>query len=80
MPIRMVDDPESQKDDYNEQNDNSGGGGGGGSFPGCGGGLLNFLPLLLGMFIGGKGMVMLLVIAAAGYFLLKTNFSEKITA
>lgn len=79
MPIRMVDDPESQKDDYNEQNDNSGGGGGGGSFPGGGGGLLNFLPLLLGLFKGGKGMVMLLVIAAAGYFLLKTKSCSGLT-
>ena len=79
MPIRMVDDPQSQNDDYNDQNDNSGGGGGGGSFPGGGGGLLNFLPLLLSLFKGGKGMVMLLVIAAAGYFLLKTKSCSGLT-
>lgn len=79
MPIRMVDDPENQQDDYNEQNDNSGGGGGGGSFPGGGGGLLNFLPLLLSLFKGGKGMVMLLVIAGAGYFLLKSKSCSGLT-
>jgi Papain family cysteine protease len=71
MPIRMVDDPNNQND-YNENsNDNPGGRGGGGSgLPG--GGLLNFLPLLFGLFRGGGGkgkLLLLLGLAAAAYFL-----------
>ncbi len=65
MPIRMVDDPQDPQD----SNSNSGGGGrGGGGFPGGGGGLFNLLPLLLGLFKG-KGIIVLLIIGAAGYFL-----------
>ncbi len=70
MAIRMVDDPEDQKD-YNENNDNSGNGGSGGggfNFPGGGGGgLMSFLPLILGLVRGKKGLL-LLVIAGAAYF------------
>lgn len=71
MPIRMTDDPENQQEDYNDQNDNSGGGGGGGNFPGGGGGgLMSFLPLLLGLFRGGKKSVLLLAVIGIGaYFL-----------
>lgn len=65
MPIRMTDDPE----DPNQQQDD-GGGGSGPSFPGGGGGLLSLLPMLLGLFKG-KGIFLLLIIAAVGYFLLK---------
>ncbi len=74
MPIRMVDDPGGQ-DDYNPQNDNSGSGGGGFNFPGGGGGgLLNFLPLIFSLFgRGGKGSILLLVIIAGGFFLLKSK-------
>jgi C1A family cysteine protease len=70
MPIRMVDDPENQKDYDENSNDNTGGGGGGGgfNFPGGGGGLLNFLPLILGLFRG-KKMLLLLALAAGAYFL-----------
>ncbi len=75
MPIRMVDDPESQ-DDFNENtNDNSGGGGfnfpGGG---GGGGGLLNFLPLILSLFRGKKSII-LLVVAVGAFFLFKKFMS-----
>ena len=82
MPIRMVDDPENQ-DDYNEQNDNSGGGGGrGGINPGGAGGLLNFLPLLLGLFRGGGGgkkIIFLLVIAGAAFFLMRNGSCSGLT-
>ena len=65
MPIRMVDDPQEPRD----QNDDEGGGGRRPNFPGGGGGLGTFLPLLLGLFKG-KGIIVLLVLAAGGYFLL----------
>lgn len=66
MPIRMTDDPNSQNDDYNND---TGGGGNRPQFPGGGGGGLSLLPLLLGLFKG-KGMIVLLVVAVGGYFLL----------
>ena len=64
MPIRMTDDPNQPVDD---------GGGGGGrrrpGFPGGGGGgLTALLPLLLGLFRG-KGIIVLLALAAGLYFL-----------
>jgi hypothetical protein len=67
MPIRMTDDPQDQQD----YNDNQGGGGqpnfpGGG---GGGGGLIALLPLLLRLFRG-KGIIVLIVLGVAGYFLL----------
>lgn len=68
MPIRMVDDPQ----DPQESNSDSGGGGGRGGFPGGGGGgggLFNLLPLLLGLFKG-KGIIFLLILGGAAYFLL----------
>ncbi len=72
MPIRMVDDPENQND-YKENTDNSGGRGQL-NIPGGGGGLLNFLPLLLGLFRGGgKKMIWLLLLAAGAYFLFKSK-------
>ena len=68
MPLNMVDDPEDQQD----YNDNSGGGSGGRGGSG-GGGLLGFLPLLLGLFGGGggkgKGLIILLLLGAGGYYL-----------
>ncbi|MFN8249111.1 MAG: C1 family peptidase [Ferruginibacter sp.] len=72
MALHMVDDPQDQQDDYN---DNSGGGGGNRpNFPGGGGGgLLSLLPLLLGLFRGGKGMIVLLLLAVGGYFLFKNG-------
>ncbi len=80
MPIRMVDDSENQ-DDYNEDKDSGGGnfnttGGGGG-----GGSLLNFLPLILGLFKGGgsKKIIWLLVIAAAAYFLFNSKSCSGLT-
>jgi hypothetical protein len=73
MPIRMTDDPQNQND-YNERDDNSGGGGRGNfNVPGGGGGILNFLPLLLGLFRGGKGMITLLIIGGLAYFLFFRN-------
>ena len=70
MPIRMTDDPNQPQNDFN---DNSGGGGGRPNFPGGGGGgLFNLLPLLLGLFKG-KGMILLLVIVAGGYFLMSRS-------
>jgi Papain family cysteine protease len=72
MPIRMVDDNENTGD-YQESNDGGGGRGGGGGFSGAGG-LLNFLPLAIGLFRGGgKKMIWLVLIAAAGYFLFKSK-------
>ncbi|WEK35941.1 MAG: C1 family peptidase [Candidatus Pseudobacter hemicellulosilyticus] len=64
MPIRMTDDPQ----DPQESNR---GGGGRSNFPGGGGGggLFNLLPLLFGLFRG-KGILVLLVLAVAGYFFL----------
>ena len=68
MALHMVDDPQDQQDDYN---DNSGGGGGGQrpNFPGGGAGLLGLLPLLFSLFKGSKGMIVLLLLVAGGYFL-----------
>jgi hypothetical protein len=69
MALRMVDDDPNEQEDYN---DNSGGGGGrntGGG--GMGGGLIAFLPLLFSLFKGGKGMIVLIVLAVGGYFLFK---------
>jgi len=64
MPIRMTDDPQDQnQNDYNDDR------GGGGSRPGMPGGLGALLPLLLGLFRG-KGIILLLVLGAAAYFLL----------
>lgn len=67
MPIRMTDDPKDPN--QNDYNDDSGGGGGRSNFPGGGGGLGALLPLLLGLFKG-KGIIVLLVLAGAAYFLL----------
>lgn len=62
----MVDDPQDPQDNSNQ----GGNGGGRSSFPGGGGGgLFNLLPLLLGLFKG-KGILVLLVLGVAGYFLL----------
>lgn len=59
MPIRMTDDPRDRnQEDYN--NDRGGRGRGGG-------GLGALLPLLLGLFRG-KGIIVLLVLAAGAYF------------
>ena len=67
MPIRMTDDPV----DPNQQDDGGGGGRRRPSFPGGGGGggLMSLLPMLLGLFKG-KGIIVLLVLAAGAYFLL----------
>lgn len=66
MPIRMTDDPV----DPNQQNDDDGGGGRRPNFPGGGGGgLTALLPMLMGLFKG-KGIILLLVLAAGAYFLL----------
>ncbi len=67
MPIRMTDDPVDQNEkDY----DDGGGGGNQPNFPGGGGGgLFSLLPMLLGLFKG-KGIFLLLILAAGAYFLL----------
>src|SRR6476469_4454267 len=65
MPIRMTDDPKDQNQD--DFNDDQGGGGGRPNLPG--GGIGALLPLLLGLFRG-KGIIVLLVLAAGAYFLL----------
>ena len=65
MPIRMTDDPVDPN-----QRDDDGGGGNRPNFPGGGGGgLMSLLPMLLGLFKG-KGIIILLVLAAGAYFLL----------
>ena len=59
MPIRMVDDP---NDNYSNENENTGGGGrnpGGG-----GGGLFQFLPMIIGLLI--KKPILLLLVAVIG--------------
>ncbi len=61
----MTDDP----DDQPSSDNNSDRGGGGSGFPGGGGGLGALLPLLLGLFRG-KGIILLLALAAGAYFLL----------
>lgn len=71
MPIRMEDDPRDQQDFDDSQTSGRGGRGGGGS-------LLNFLPLLLGLFGGkggGKKLILLLVLGGAAYFLFFRNSS-----
>ncbi len=67
MPIRMTDDPV----DPNQPEDEGGGGnsnlpGGGGG----GGGLLSLLPMLMGLFKG-KGIFLLLILAAGAFFLFR---------
>lgn len=65
MALHMVDDEPNEQEDYNEHSGggrNTGGGGIGG------GGLIAFLPLVLSLFKGGKGMIVLIIIAVAGYF------------
>ena len=65
MPIRMTDDPVDPN-----QRDDDGGGRNRPNFPGGGGGgLMSLLPMLLGLFKG-KGIIILLVLAAGAYFLL----------
>ena len=59
MPIRMVDDPNDQRD--NTGNDSGGGGRGSG---GSGGGLLQLLPLVIGLLI--RKPILLLVVLGAG--------------
>ena len=67
MPIRMTDDPV----DPNQQDD-GGGGGRRPTFPGGdgGGGLMSLLPMLLGLFKG-KGIFVLLILAAGAFFLFR---------
>src|SRR5687768_5296125 len=62
MPIRMTDDPHDPR-----QDDGGGGGRQGPNFPGGGGGG-GLIALLLGLFKG-KGIIILLVLAAGAYFL-----------
>ena len=70
MPIRMTDDPV----DPNQQDDDGGGGGRRPNFPGGGGGggLLSLLPMLLGLFKG-RGIFLLLILGAAGFFLFRSG-------
>jgi len=66
MPIRMTDDPVDPN-----QPDDDGGGGQGPNLPGGGGGgLLSLLPMLLGLFKG-KGIFLLLILAAGAFFLFR---------
>jgi len=60
MPIRMVDDP---NDNYSNENENTGGGGGGNN-RGGGNGLLQFLPMIIGLLI--RKPILLLVVAVVG--------------
>jgi len=64
MPIRMTDDP--------AESDDSGGGfgGGGGGGRGGGGGLFGLLPLIFGLIRGPKSLLLVIVLAIGGYFLL----------
>jgi Papain family cysteine protease/Domain of unknown function (DUF4384) len=67
MPIRMTDDPNDSS--QNDFNDDQGGGGNRPQNPGGGGGLGALLPLLLGLFKG-KGIIVLIALAAGAYFFL----------
>ncbi|MDZ4806755.1 MAG: C1 family peptidase [Bacteroidota bacterium] len=67
MPIRMTDDPV----DPNQRDDDGGGGGRGPNLPG-GGGLMSLLPMLLGLFKG-KGIFLLLILAAGAFFLFRSG-------
>ncbi len=84
MALHMTDDPDGQND-YVDDNSGGGGGGGGGFNAG---GLISFLPLLFGLFrgrggnnsdgtpnkgCGGRGIIILLVVAVAAYFLFFKN-------
>ncbi len=66
MPIRMTDDPV----DPNQPEDDGGGGRGPNLPGGGGGGLLSLLPMLLGLFKG-KGIFLLLILAAGAFFLFR---------
>ena len=68
MPIRMTDDPV----DPNQQNDDDGGGGNRPNFPGGGGGLASLLPMIMGLFKG-KGIFLLLILAAGAFLLFKSG-------
>jgi hypothetical protein len=69
MPIRMTDDPV----DPNQKDDDGGGGGRRPNFPGGGGGGIGaLLPLLLGLFKG-KGIIVLLALAAGAYFFMNKS-------
>jgi len=63
----MTDDPQDPN-----QPDDDGGGGGRPNFPGIGSGLL---PILLSLFKG-KGIIVLLILGAAAYFFLGRGFSQ----
>ena len=63
----MTDDPNQPQDN----NDDSGGGRRPG-FPGGGGGLMQLLPMLLGLFKG-KGIIVLIALAAGAYFLMSKS-------
>jgi hypothetical protein len=67
MPIRMTDDPEQQDE---SGGDFEGGGASGGSGGGGGGGLFSLIPLLFTLVRGPKGLLWLLVLGVAAYFLL----------
>lgn len=81
MPLHMTDDPDDGSD-YVDNGSGGGGGRGGGGFNI--GGMLGFLPLILGLFggnrnrgnnsgggggCGGKGLIIILLLAAGAYYL-----------
>ncbi|WP_126973180.1 C1 family peptidase [Gynurincola endophyticus] len=66
MPIRMVDDPSGPSNDKNYRRSSNTGGGGN---------LINFLPLLLGLFRSKFGWVLILIIVG-GYFFLNRSGSS----
>jgi hypothetical protein len=63
MPIRMTDDP-------SEPDEGGGGFDGGGSGRGGGGGLFGLLPLIFGLIRGPKSLLLIVVLAIGGYFIL----------
>ncbi len=65
MPIRMVDDP---NDNYSNENENTGGGGR--RNPGGGGNLFQFLPMIIGLLIK-KPILFLVVIVIGGFMFFK---------
>ena len=67
MPIRMVDDPNDQ---YDNSNENTGGGGGRLPGGGGGGGIFSLLPLLFGLFRKSP-LLAIIILAVGGYFYFK---------
>lgn len=70
MPVRMVDD---EQDNYSNENENTGGSGG--NFNNRGGGIIQFLPMIIGLLIR-KPALLLVVIIIGGIMFFKGGCSK----